>query len=85
MNIETERVPGPEVEAPGLLRHLTPAERLVALRVARGLSNKEISTALGRAEPTVKHQLAAAMHKLGVQTRCQLIVLLLSGRRPQRN
>ncbi len=61
-----------------LLARLTPAERLVAVHVAQGLCNKEISTALGRAEPTIKHQVSAAMHKLGVQSRCQLIVRLLT-------
>lgn len=60
-----------------LLAQLSPAERLVAGQVARGLSNKEIAAALGRAEATVKHQLAAAMRHFGVQSRCQLIVLLL--------
>jgi DNA-binding NarL/FixJ family response regulator len=56
---------------------LTLAESRVALLVAQGLSNKEIAAALGRAEPTVKHQISAAMRKLGVQSRCQLIVRLL--------
>jgi len=60
-----------------LLAQLTPAERLVAVHVAQGLSNKEISSVLGRAEPTIKHQLASALRKLGVQSRCQLIVRLL--------
>lgn len=61
-----------------LLARLTPAERLVAAHVAQGLSNKEISTALQRAEPTIKHQISAAMQKFGVQSRCQLIVRLLT-------
>ena len=56
---------------------LTPAERLVAAHVVQGLSNKEIATALGKAESTVKHQLTSAMGKLGVQSRCQLIVRIL--------
>ncbi len=60
-----------------LLGRLSPAERLVAIHVAQGLSNKEISSALGRAEPTIKHQISSAMQKLGVQSRCQLIVRLL--------
>ncbi len=61
-----------------ILSVLTPAERLVAIHVAQGLSNKEISSVLGRAEPTIKHQISAAMQKLGVQSRCQLIVRLLT-------
>ena len=70
----------PEHADEWLLR-LTPAERLVAIHVGHGLSNKEISSVLNRAEPTIKHQLASVLRKLGVQGRCQLIVLLLSGRR----
>ena len=61
-----------------VLAGLTPAERLVATHVAQGLSNKEIAAALGRAEPTIKHQISAAMQKLGVQSRCRLIVRLLT-------
>jgi DNA-binding NarL/FixJ family response regulator len=67
-----------------LLGRLSRAERCVAELVADGLSNKEISTVLERAEPTVKHQLAAAMQKCGVESRCQLIGLLLTGRPPRR-
>lgn len=67
----------PPVRNRALLECLTPAERQVAVQVAQGLSNKEISTALGRAEPTIKHQISSAMQKLGAQSRCQLIVQLL--------
>lgn len=68
---------------PALGAALTPAEWRVAALVAEGFSNKEISSALDRAEATVKHQLASTMQKCGVQSRCQLIVLLLTGRRPR--
>jgi DNA-binding NarL/FixJ family response regulator len=68
-------LPGRSCDA---VAELTPAERLVAAQVAQGLSNKEISSALGRAEATVKHQLSSTMRKLGVQSRCQLIVRLLT-------
>ena len=64
--------------AEALLSQLTPCERMVAIHVAQGLSNKEISSALGRAEPTIKHQISSALRKLGVQDRCQLIVRLLT-------
>ena len=77
-NASTDLLPE---HADELLLHLTPAERLVAIHVGHGLSNKEISSVLNRAEPTIKHQLASVLRKLGVQGRCQLIVLLLSGRR----
>jgi DNA-binding NarL/FixJ family response regulator len=61
-----------------ILGSLTAAEAKVALLVSQGLSNKEISAAIGRAEATIKHQISAAMRKLGVQSRCQLIVRLLT-------
>ena len=77
-NASTDLLPE---HADELLLHLTPAERLVAIHVGHGLSNKQISSVLNRAEPTIKHQLASVLRKLGVQGRCQLIVLLLSGRR----
>ena len=67
-----------EVKSLHLLSQLTPAERLVALHEAQGMSNKEICSALGRAGPTVKHQLASIMRKLGVTSRCRLIVRLLT-------
>lgn len=63
--------------AESLLAGLTPAERVVVGLVCEGMSNKEIAAALKRAEPTIKHQLSTAMGKLGVQSRCQLIVQLL--------
>jgi two-component system response regulator DevR len=73
-----QNLPGGQVPPRELLFRLTPAERLVVIHVAQGLSNKEISSALNRAEPTVKHQVSSAMRKLGVQSRCQLIVRLLT-------
>ena len=63
----------------GKFSGFTPAERVVVGLVCEGMSNKEIAAALDRAEPTIKHQLSTAMQKLGVQSRCQLIVRLLRG------
>jgi two-component system, NarL family, response regulator DevR len=62
---EASRVP--------LLGSLTPAERLVAIHVAEGLSNKEIATVLGKAEPTVKHQVSAILHASGATSRTRFI------------
>lgn len=70
--------------APPSATALSPAEQKVAALVAEGFSNKEICHALDRAEATVKHQLCSAMRKLGVQSRCQLIVLLLTGQPPRK-
>jgi len=70
---------GKPAETEDRLAGLTPAERVVVGLVCEGLSNKEIAAALHRAEPTIKHQLSTALGKLGVQSRCQLIVRLLRG------
>lgn len=56
-----------------LLEILTPAERLVAAHLLQGLSNKEIAVALGKAEPTVKHQVSAILRAFSQSTRTRLI------------
>lgn len=65
----------PVVAAPQLAG-LSPAERVVAMQVAQGLSNREIARALGKSEFTVKHQVSSILAKLGVPSRGRLIVLL---------
>lgn len=59
-----------------MLARLSPAERVVALEIRRGLSNKEIAHALGKSEATVKHQVAACLKKCSARNRVQLIVKL---------
>ena len=59
-----------------LLGELTPAERRVLVYVCAGYSNKEIATALGRAEPTIKHQVSACLRKMGQPSRARLIAAL---------
>ena len=54
---------------------LTPAEAEIVAHAARGLSNKEIAAALGKAEATVKGHLTRVYRKLGVKSRLQLILL----------
>jgi DNA-binding CsgD family transcriptional regulator len=56
-----------------LLNKLTPAEQRVALLLAEGLSNKEISARLGKAEPTIKHQIAAILRATDVPSRARFI------------
>lgn len=58
-----------------LMGALTPTERMVAIHLVQGLSNKEISTLLGKAEPTVKHQVSSILRTTNVQSRCQFIAL----------
>ncbi len=57
--------------------NLTPAEITVAHHVCAGLSNKEIATALGKAEPTIKHQVSAILRKTGHKSRSAYIVAAL--------
>ena len=65
----------PAVDLP-VLAELSPAERVVAMQVAQGLTNKEIARVLGKSEITVKHQVSSILAKLGVPSRTRLIVLL---------
>jgi DNA-binding NarL/FixJ family response regulator len=55
---------------------LTVSERTVLGRLLQGESNKEIATALGKAEATVKHQVSSILRKHGVPSRARLIALL---------
>jgi DNA-binding NarL/FixJ family response regulator len=58
------------------LAQLSPAERLVAVHLAEGFSNREIAVALGKSQATVKNQVSAILHKLSVPTRARLIARL---------
>lgn len=58
------------------LRGLSPAERVVAAQLCRGLSNREIAMVLGKSAATVKNQVSAVLRKLGVPTCKRLIALL---------
>jgi DNA-binding NarL/FixJ family response regulator len=59
-----------------VLGELSPAERRVLVYVCAGYSNKEIAGELGRAESTVKHQVAACLRKMGQPSRARLIAVL---------
>ncbi len=62
---------------PGLDRPaLTPAEQDVLTHLLSGFSNKEIASALNKAEPTVKHQVSSILHKHRVPSRARLIAML---------
>jgi two-component system nitrate/nitrite response regulator NarL len=66
------------------MRELSPAERMVLALVAQGKTNSEIARELGRSRSTVKHQVAAVLHKLGVRTRVEAAVeLIRTGDRPR--
>jgi DNA-binding CsgD family transcriptional regulator len=58
---------------------LTPAEREVAVQLLRGRSHKEIASATGRSERTVRQHAAAAYQKAGLGGRAELAAYFLSG------
>lgn len=58
------------------LKQLTSSEQELALLLCDGRSNKELATALGKSEHTVKNQLKAVFRKLDIRSRAQLAVLL---------
>jgi DNA-binding NarL/FixJ family response regulator len=55
---------------------LSPAEQNVLSYVCAGYSNKEIASFLGKAEPTVKHQVSACLRKFGLSSRMRLMAAL---------
>ena len=57
---------------------LTPRERDVAIRVAQGLSNKEIARDLGVAEKTVEMHVGSSLGKLGFASRAQIAALAVA-------
>ena len=52
------------------------AEQEVLSYVCAGYSNKEIAVLLGKAEPTVKHQVSACLRKFGLSSRMRLMAAL---------
>jgi DNA-binding NarL/FixJ family response regulator len=56
------------------LDELTPRERAVLERIAEGLDNSEIASALGLSEKTVRNHITRVFDKIQVQHRYQAIV-----------
>lgn len=56
------------------LNSLTPRERAVAELVVQGMRNREVASALGIAEGTVKLHLYKVYEKLGVSSRTELVI-----------
>jgi DNA-binding CsgD family transcriptional regulator len=61
------------------MRLLTAREKQIALLVAQGLSNPQISARLRIAEQTVKNHLRGVFRKLAVKNRVQLTLKMSSG------
>lgn len=62
---------GSEPKPKGKIDLLSPQERRILARVARGLTNKEIAADLGLSDKTVKNYLSNAMEKLQMSRRSQ--------------
>jgi two-component system nitrate/nitrite response regulator NarL len=65
----------PRTPGRGAATPLTPRERLVAELAAHGLTNRQIASRLGLGESTVKTHMHAVLHKLGLSSRDELIVV----------
>ena len=68
---EFSRMPAPAAVVGRPLSPLSDREREVLRHLGRGMSNKEIATALGIAEGTVKNHMSNVLGKLGVLDRTQ--------------
>jgi DNA-binding CsgD family transcriptional regulator len=60
-----------------VLAQVSPRQRQVIELVVLGYTNGEIARALGVSINTVRNQLAATFHKVGVSTRAELVALVL--------
>ena len=70
---EADPAPLPEEPPAGeAIGTLTSREQEVALLVAQGLTNREISTRLGISERTAGNHVARILRKLGLRSRAQI-------------
>jgi DNA-binding CsgD family transcriptional regulator/pimeloyl-ACP methyl ester carboxylesterase len=76
----TGRAPEGAVEEDAKLASLSPRERHILERIAKGHTNLEIGRQLFISEKTVRNHVTRIFEKLGVHSRAQAIVLALNGR-----
>ena len=65
------------IDRPVSSHRLTTRERELILAITAGQNNKQIALGFGISEQTVKNQLSALYHKIGVGSRLQLAVVAL--------
>jgi DNA-binding NarL/FixJ family response regulator len=66
--------PTPELADQAKLDELTPREREVLELVARGLTNREIASALVVEEAMIRSHMRRIMMKLGLRDRVQIVI-----------
>ena len=74
----------PQIQATKGVQSLTPREREVARLVGDGLCNSEVAHRLGLSIHTVKNYLFSVFDKIGVSSRAELILYLLSSNTPSK-
>jgi DNA-binding NarL/FixJ family response regulator len=76
------QAPVPRLRTGEVGKVLTKREEAVARLVAAGLSNHDVSQRLGLSQHTVKNYLFHVFEKLGISTRVELVLYLLSQPKP---
>jgi len=78
------QAPVPAPANPTMLRVLSKREEEIARLVAAGLSNHEVAQRLSLSQHTVKNYLFRVFEKIGVSTRIELVLYMLSlSKRPE--
>jgi two-component system, NarL family, nitrate/nitrite response regulator NarL len=76
------RAPVAKVTRTQVTKVLSKREEEVARLVAAAMSNRELSQKLGLSEHTVKNYLSRIFEKLGISTRTELVLYVLSQAKP---